>query len=196
MVCAAEEGLFERRRSHRGNCRQPGGDTNETLEGDMSPLFRKTGEGSEDEASGHDHLPSLYELGSQVDDVVKTAAALPLEQFAEQLMNQFSTEYLVASKMTSVSSVDTLSWNLLPDNSGESARDPIPDAFFCLQDLVTEAVQLLRNAGLVMERSYKVGQGGAYSQWLTGLVTTRRGRSALEEKTVQPILRQVYGPPT
>jgi hypothetical protein len=158
----------------------------------MSPLFRKTGDGSEEEASGHGHLPSLYELGSQLDEVVKNAASLPLEQFAAQLMTQFfTTEYMVASKMTSVSGVDTICWNLLPDNSGEKAHDPIPDAFFCLQDLVTEAVQLLRNAGLVMERSYKVGQDGAYSQWLNGLVTTRRGRSALEDNTVGQILSQV-----
>jgi hypothetical protein len=117
----------------------------------MSPLFRKTGDGSEEGASGHAHLPSLYELGSQLDEVVKNGASLPLEQFAAQLMTQFfTTEYMLASKMTSISSVDTISWNLLPDNSGEKARDPIPDAFFCLQDLVAEAVQLLRNAGLVM----------------------------------------------
>jgi len=158
----------------------------------MSPLFRKTGDGSQGEASGHGHLPSLYELGSQLDEVVTSSAALPLDQFAAQLMTQFPTEYLVASKMTNLSSVDTICWNLLPDNSGENAHDPIPDAFFCLQDLVTEAVQLLRNAGLVMERSYKVGQGGAYSQWLSGLVTTRRGRSALEANTVQQIVSQVY----
>jgi len=158
----------------------------------MSPLFHRSSDGGE-EASSHGRLPSLYELGSQVDDVVKSAASLPLEQFAEHLMTQFfTTEYMLASKITSVSSVDTICWNLLPDNSGENAHDPIPDAFFCLQDLVTEAVQLLRTAGLVMERSYKVGQGGAYSQWLSGLVTTRRGRAALADNTVGQILSQLY----
>ena len=62
--------------------------------------------------------------------------------------------------------------------------------------MVTEALQLLRNAGLVMERSYKVGQDRAYSQWLTGLVTTRRGRSALEDHTVGEILSRMYAPRT
>ena len=131
-----------------------------------------------------------------VAEVVQNAASLPLEKFAAQLMTQcFTTEYLAASKITSLSSVDTICWSLLPDNSGENAHDPIPDAFFCLQDVVTEAVQLLRNAGLVMERSYKVGQGGTYSQWLDGLVTTRRGRSALENNTVGQILSPLYTPP-
>jgi hypothetical protein len=161
----------------------------------MSPLFRKTDDGSEANSSGHGHLPSLYELGSQLDEVVKSAASPPLEQFAAQLMNQcFTTEYLAASKITDLSSIDAICLNLLPDNSGENARDPIPDAYFCLQDLVTEAVQLLQNAGLLMERNYKVGQDHAYSQWLSGLVTTRRGRSALEAKTVEQILSQVYKP--
>ncbi len=161
----------------------------------MSRLFRKADDDAAQPASEHGHLPSLYELGPQVDEVVKQAAAPPLEQFAEQLMTQFfTTEYMVASEMRSISSVDAICWDLLPDNSGERAREPIPDAFFSLQDVVTEAVQLLRNAGLVMERSYKVGQDGTYSQWLTGLVTTRRGRAALGDHTVGEILSRMYTP--
>lgn len=38
----------------------------------------------------------------------------------------------------------------------------------------------------------KVGQDHAYSQWLEGLVTTRRGRLALAAGTVGQILDQVY----
>jgi len=81
------------------------------------------------------------------------------------------------------------------DNSGEHAGEPIPDAFFSLQDVVTEALQLLWTAGLVMERRYQVGQDHAYSQWLDGLVATRRGRSALADGTVKQILDQAYGRP-
>jgi hypothetical protein len=76
----------------------------------------------------------------------------------------------------------------LPLASGEHLGEPIPDAFFSLQDVVTEALQLLQNAGLVMERSYKVGQDHRTSQWLSGLVTTRRGRSALADGTVEQIV--------
>jgi len=59
---------------------------------------------------------------------------------------------------------------------------------------VTEALQLLQTAGLVMQRSYKVNQGHANSQWLDGLVTTRHGRAALEHGTVGQILGRVHAP--
>jgi hypothetical protein len=144
----------------------------------MSPLFH-----------GHDHLPSLAELGPQLDEVVRNTAAVPVEQFAAQLMTRyFTADWLVASQITDMVAVDTICWDLVPDNSGERAGEPIPDAFFTLQDLVTEALQLLRNAGLLMERSYKVNQDHTYSQWLTGIVTTRRGRAALASGTTAQIL--------
>ena len=140
----------------------------------MSPLFH-----------GHDHLPSLAELGPQLDEVVRNTAGVPVEQFAAQLMTRyFTTDWRVASQITDMVSVDTISWDLLPDNSGERLGDPIPDAFFTLQDIITEAVQLLQNAALLMQRSYRVTQ----SQWLTGLVTTRRGRAALTNGTIAQIL--------
>jgi hypothetical protein len=158
----------------------------------MSRLFGHKGGDGEPSPDEPGRLPSLFELGSQVDEAVSRAAALPLDQFAAQLMSQFFTsEYLVASNITSLAGVAPITWSLLPDNDGEKAGEPIPDAFFCLQDLVTEALQLLRNAGLVMERSYKVAQDSS-PQWLTGLVTTRRGRSALADGTVAQIVSSAY----
>jgi hypothetical protein len=163
----------------------------------MSPLFHKSDDGPEGEAQSSGHLPSLAELGPQLDEVVRNATALPLEQFAAQLMTRyFTTDYLLASQVTNMVAVDTICWDLLPDNSGEHAGEAIPDAFFSLQDLVTEAMQLLRTAGLVMERSYKVRQGHPDSQWLDGLVTTRRGRSALGDRTTAQILSRFCAPPT
>ena len=162
----------------------------------MSPLFHRADDGTEADGQRHGHLPSLFELGPQVGEVVNSVATQPLEEFAAQLMTRyFTTEYLRASQITSLVSVDTISWDLLPDNSGEHLGEPIPDAFFSLQDLVTEALQLLRTAGLVMQRSYRVGQDHANSQWLEGLVTTRRGRSALADGTVPQILSRVSAPP-
>jgi hypothetical protein len=158
----------------------------------MSPLFHRDDDGD----GSHGHVPSLFELGDQLDEVVKSTAAVPLEQFAAQLMTRyFTTDYKLASQITDMVSVDTITWDLLPDNSGERAGEPIPDAFFALQDLIAEAVQLLRNAGLVMERSYKAGQDHAYSQWLTGLVTTRRGRAALGDNSVEQALAHAYAAP-
>jgi len=161
----------------------------------MSPLFHRTERDSEGDGSAHRHLPSLFELGAQLDEVVAQTAALPLDQLAQQLMSRyFSADHRVASQITSMVSVDTICWDLLPENAGEHAGEPIPDGFFSLQDLVTEAVQLLRTAGLVMERSYKVGQDRSYSQWLSGLVATRRGRSALANNALPQILGHVYAP--
>jgi hypothetical protein len=165
-------------------------------EATMSPLFHRSDERAEGDGREHGHLPSLLELGSQVDAVAVQVGAVPVEQFAAQLMTRYFTpDHAVASSITNMVSVDTISWDLLPDNSGERLREPIPDAFFSLQDLVTEALQLLRTSGLVMERSYKVAQDSSYGQWLTGLVTTRRGRSALADNSVERILHQVYAPP-
>ena len=162
----------------------------------MSPLFHRADDGTEGPGPNPGHLPSLYELGPRLDEVVNDVAALPPEQFAAQLMTRyFTTGWLVASQITSMVAVDTICWDLLPDNSGEHAGEPIPDAFFVLQDLVTEALQLLQTAGLVMQRSYMVGQDHAHGQWLDGLVTTRRGRSALADGTVAQILSRVYAPP-
>jgi hypothetical protein len=162
----------------------------------MSPLFHRHDSDTDGEGQSHGHRPSLAELGPQLDEVVNSATAQPLDKFAAELMTRhFTTEYRLASQITDVVSVDTVSWELLPDNSGEHAGEAIPDAFFSLQDVVTEAMQLLENAGLVMRRSYRVNQDHMASQWLDGLVTTRRGRSALADGTVQQIVSQVYKPP-
>jgi hypothetical protein len=48
---------------------------------------------------------------------------------------------------------------LLPDNTGEHAGEPIPDAFFSLRDLVTEAQQLLQTADLLMKNFMGVKRG-------------------------------------
>jgi hypothetical protein len=140
-----------------------------------------------------DDPPSLYQLGPQLDQLVQSTAAIPVEQFAAQLMTKyFTTDWPVASQITDMVAVNTICWDLLPDNSGEHAGEPMPDAWFTLQDLVTEAVQLMRTSGLVMERSYKVAQNTMTPQWLTGLVTTRRGRAALADGSAAQILASVY----
>jgi hypothetical protein len=159
----------------------------------MSPLFHHGGSDVDGGGGSHGHLPSLAELGPQLDEVVSSATGQPLDKFAADLMTRyFTTEQQLASQITDLVSVDTICWDLLPDNSGEKISEPIPDAFFSLQDVVTEATQLLQTAGLVMARSYKVGQERMTSQWLEGLVTTRRGRTVLSDGTAQQILNHVY----
>jgi hypothetical protein len=178
--------------TRRGRRAQPAA-TKETQA--MIPLFHKHNEDGSQQANEQAHLPSLNELGPQLDDAADRVAAPPLEEFAEQLMTRyFTTDPPRASTTTAVVGLDLISLDLLPDNSGEKMHEPIPDGYFAFQDVVAEALQLLRNAGLIMERSYKVGQDHAYSQWLTGFVTTRRGRSALKDQTVAQILSRTYAP--
>ena len=47
----------------------------------MSPLFRHSDAGGDEAPHQHGHLPSLFGLGSQVDEAVSRAAALPLHAF-------------------------------------------------------------------------------------------------------------------
>ena len=66
----------------------------------MSPLFHRGDDDNEGEVR-HGHLPSLSELGPQLDEVVTSAAAPPLEQFAAQLMTRYFTpDPIVASDIT------------------------------------------------------------------------------------------------
>src|SRR5215472_3694348 len=117
----------------------------------MSPLHHK--EDDSDDGRRHGRLPSLYDLVPYMEQTAADIAATPLEQFAAQLMSRyFVAEYVPASQIPGVVSVDQITWDLLPDNSGERLGQQTPDAFIFLEEMVTEAVQLLQNAGLVMER--------------------------------------------
>jgi hypothetical protein len=143
----------------------------------MSPLHHKDDDGSD--GRRHGHLPSLYDLVPYIQQTASDIAATPLEQFATQLMTRyFIPEYVPESQIPTVVTINQITWDMLPDNSGERLGQQTPDAFIFLEELVIEAVQLLQNAGLVMERR--------------GLATTRRGRQALAAGTVGQILGQVY----
>ena len=90
----------------------------------------------------------------------------------------FHADYVPESQIQTVVTINQITWDMLPDNSGERLGQQTPDQFIFLEEMVIEAVQLLQNAGLVMERR--------------GLATTRRGRQALATGTVGQILSQVY----
>jgi len=166
----------------------------------MSRLFHKTDDGIEADASRHDRLPTLFELGSRLDEVSNSAGALPLEEFAAELMARFFTHEQLAElasfQLPTSWDIEAISINLLPENSGERANEPIPDAYHILRNLVTEAAQLLQNAGLVMHGLYKPEPANSGNEWRNGLVPTRRGREAMADGTVLQILSHTYGPPS
>lgn len=144
---------------------------------------------------GQGRLPALAELGPALYEVVSSVAAVPVAQFAEQIMTRyFTADQIMPSQVQGLVGVRTVCSDLLPPNAGASLGEPVPDAFYALEDLVAEAVQLLQNAGLVMERSYRVRQGRVEVE-VGGLVTTRRGRSALAAGAVGQVLSQVCPAP-
>ena len=166
----------------------------------MSPLFHKADDRTEGDAGKHDRPPTLFELGPRLDEVTNSAAALPLEEFAAQLMEQFFSEKQLAElasfQVPTSWDVEAISISLLPDNSGERANEPIPDACHTLRNLVIEAVQLLQNTGLVMHGLYKPEPADSGNNWRNGLVPTRRGRGAMADGTVRQILSNTYAPPS
>ena len=163
----------------------------------MSPLFHKADDGSHADAGKPDRLPTLFGLGPRLDEVTDGAVALRLDEFAAQLMARFFTDEHIAElasyELPTSWDVEAIAINLLPDNSGERANEPIPDAYYALLNVVTEAVQLLETAGLVMHGTYKPAAPTSGNRWRKGLVPTRRGRAAVAAGSVREILRQTYG---
>jgi hypothetical protein len=157
----------------------------------MSPLFHRA-----DDAEKHDRLPTLFGLGPQLDEVANSAAALPLEEFAAQLMERCFSPAAIADlasfEVPTSYDVEAICVNLLPDNSGERASEPIPDGYQVLENVVIEAVQMLQNAGLLMDGLYKPDTTGSRNLWRSGLVPTRRGLAAMRDGTVRQILSHTY----
>jgi hypothetical protein len=138
---------------------------------------------------------SLAELGPVLQEVLNSVASVPVEQFAEQIMTRyFAAEQVMPSQVQGLTGAGQVCSDLLPPYAGLGPGELIPDAYYALQDLVAEAMQLLQNAGLVMERSYRVHQGHEELE-MTGMVTTRRGGRALAASAVGQVLSQVYPAP-
>ena len=161
-------------------------------EDDVTRLFHKADDEAEGEGGGHGRLPTLFGLGPRLDEVTNRVAALPLAEFAAQLLARFfSDQYqaeLAAIQLPTSWDAEAICLELLPENSGERMNEPIPDAYYALLNLVSEAVQLLQNAGLVMSGVYKSEQVDGGNRWRGGLILTRRGRAAMADGTVGQIL--------
>jgi hypothetical protein len=139
----------------------------------MSPLF-----GKHDDS---EKLPRPVEMGAAIDEVVKRVAALTLEQFAAEVMGAcFKADYDPGGDSVGAGDVaDTL----MPPHDWPKLGDDVPQAQLVLQDLAAEALQLLEHAYLIRPK-FGTSQGiGGF-----GYVTTRRGRTAIADNSVERVL--------
>ena len=127
-----------------------------------------------------ERLPRLVELGQALDDAVLAAAAEPLPQLAAKLMAElFGSEYHPGEWVD----LNDAAGPLIPPNSGSKLGDPTPDGVRILNDIAVEAIQLLEHANLIAPAHWYSG-----NIWYFGYRSTRAGRSAVEQGTVEKIL--------
>jgi hypothetical protein len=125
-------------------------------------------------------LPRLVELGQALDDAVLAAAAEPLPKLAARLMGElFGSDYHPGDWV----SLDSVAGPLLPPNSGSKLGDPTPDGVRILSDLAVEAIQLLEHANLIAPAFWYQG-----NVWFFGYRSTRAGRTAVEQGTVEKLV--------
>ena len=130
--------------------------------------------------SDSEHLPRLIELGQVLDNAVLAAAAQPLPKLAAWLMSElFGSEYHPGHWVD----LNSVSYPLIPPNSGSKLGDPTPDGARILDDIAVEAIQLLEHANLIAPAHWYSG-----NIWYFGYRSTRAGRTAVEQGTVESIL--------
>ena len=127
-----------------------------------------------------DNLPRLIELGPALDNAVLAAAAEPLPRLAARLMAElFGPEYHPGAWVD----LNSVAGPLIPPNSGSKFGDPTPDGVRILNDIAVEAVQLLEHANLIAPAFWYSG-----NIWYFGYRSTRAGRTAVEQGTVEQIV--------
>ena len=157
----------------------------------MSPLFGKHHDadaGDETDTAQPDprHLPRLAEMGPALDDIAKEAEATPLPQLAAKLMTElFGSEYQPRGNAVDV---DTFASPLIPDHSPAKAGDKTPPAARTLWDIAAEAIQLLEQARLIVPDLWYSGSIACF-----GYHSTRAGRAAVEQGTVEQLVTAVLG---
>lgn|GEM_PF-2043540 len=136
-------------------------------------------------AGDPENLPRLIELGQALDNAVLAAAGQPLPRLAAYLMAQlFGSEYHPGQWVD----LDTVAGPLIPPNSGSKWGDPTPDGVRILNDIAVEAVQLLEHANLIAPAFWYSG-----NIWYFGYRSTRAGRTAVEQGTVEQIVTRQAG---
>jgi hypothetical protein len=141
----------------------------------MAPLF------GHHDSDDKGHLLRPVEMEAQIGEVVQQVAALPLDQFAAQVMTQFfKADYEPGGGSLGAGDVAD---GLMPDHDWPKLGDDVPQSQLVLQDLAAEALQLLEHAYLIRPK-FGTSQGvGGF-----GYVTTRLGRTAIAQNAVAQML--------
>jgi hypothetical protein len=157
----------------------------------MSPLFGKhhdaDAEGETDPPeTDWRKLPRLAELGPELDAAAREAASMPLPQLAAKLMTElFGTEYQPRGNGVDV---DSIAGPLIPEHGPPKAGDKNPPGARTLWDLAAEAIQLLEQARLIVPDLWYSGNVACF-----GYRSTRAGRAALEQGTVEQLAAALLG---
>jgi hypothetical protein len=148
----------------------------------MSPLFGSKGH---EEASESDQLPLVSDLGPQIEAESNRLEALPLPDLGDEILRKtFSADHEPDRGMLEMAEIIDA---FLPPHgewTGPIYKAPAPpEGLLRLRDVVREGLQVLEHAGLVMVKGYNI-QGNLFQY---GYVTTRRGRAALTDGSLEQI---------
>jgi hypothetical protein len=149
----------------------------------MSPLFGSKGH---EEAGQSDQLPLVSDLGPQIEAESDRLEVLPLSDLAgEILRTAFSGQHEPDRGMLEVAEIVDAFLPPHGDWTGPIYKAPAPpEGLLRLRDVVREGLQVLEHAGLVMVKGYTI-QGDLFQY---GYVTTRRGRAALTDGSLERTL--------
>jgi hypothetical protein len=147
----------------------------------MSKLF---GSKSNDASDQQGKLPLLSDLQPEIEAEADRLEALPLPQLAaEVLTTAFAADYKPDGGMLEMEEIVDA---FVPPHgewtSSWKERPAPPEALDRLRDLIREGVQRLEHTGLLMPTGYTA------TWYHVGYVTTRRGRAALADGSVERVL--------
>jgi hypothetical protein len=149
----------------------------------MSPLFGSKGR---EEAEQSDQLPLVSDLGPQIEAEANRLEAMLLAELAAEIVRTaFSADYQPDQGMLEVPAIVDAFLPPHGDWTGSPWKAPAaPEGLLRLRDTIREGLQILEHAGLLMPKGYNIQ--GDFFQY--GYVTTRRGRAALTDGSLERIL--------
>jgi hypothetical protein len=128
----------------------------------------------------------VSDLGPQIETESNRLEALPLSGLAEEILRRaFGVDHEPDRGMLEVAEIVDVFLPPHRDWTGPVYKaPPPPEGLLRLRDVVREGLQVLEHAGLVMLKGYNI-QGNLFQY---GYVTTRRGRAALVDGSLERIL--------